>query len=123
MTTHHFTVERSTPLARTALGIGILLVITAATLPLWAGNDILITLVEFLYFLALAQMWNLLAGYGGLVSIGQQAYVGVGAYALVSMSLFFGVNPYVAVPLAGIFAGLVAWPAARILFRLSFQYC
>lgn len=122
MTTHHFTVERSTPLARTALGVGMLLVVTAATLPLWAENDILITLVEFLYFLALAQMWNLLAGYGGLVSIGQQAYVGVGAYALVSMSLFFGVNPYVAVPLAGIFAGLVAWPAARILFRLQGPY-
>ena len=39
-------------------------------------------LVEFFFYLAIAQMWNLLAGYAGLVSIGQQAFVGFGAYAL-----------------------------------------
>ena len=39
-------------------------------------------LVEFVCLLALAQMWNLLAGYGGLVSIGQQAFMGLGGYAL-----------------------------------------
>jgi branched-chain amino acid transport system permease protein len=32
--------------------------------------------------LTLAQFWNLLAGYGGLVSVGQQAFVGIGAYAM-----------------------------------------
>ena len=39
-------------------------------------------LVEFFTLLALAQMWNLLAGYAGLVSIGQQAFIGLGAYGL-----------------------------------------
>ena len=32
--------------------------------------------------MAMAQMWNLLAGYAGLVSIGQQAFIGLGAYGL-----------------------------------------
>ena len=41
-------------------------------------------LVEFFTLLALAQMWNLLAGYAGLVSIGQQAFVGLGGYGAVS---------------------------------------
>ena len=39
-------------------------------------------LVEFFTLLAMAQMWNLLAGYAGLVSIGQQAFIGLGAYGL-----------------------------------------
>ena len=39
-------------------------------------------LVELFTLLALAQMWNLLAGYAGLVSIGQQAFIGIGAYSL-----------------------------------------
>ena len=42
-------------------------------------------LVEFLTLLAMAQMWNLLAGYAGLVSIGQQAFIGLGAYGAVRL--------------------------------------
>ena len=39
-------------------------------------------LAEIYSFVALASLWNLLAGYAGLVSVGQQAYVGLGAYVL-----------------------------------------
>lgn len=117
-----FTIERRTPLSRMALASGNILIVIGASLPLWAESDVLITLIEFLYFLALAQMWNLLAGYGGLISIGQQAFVGLGAYAMVSLVLFGGLNPFIAVPVAGIAAGLVAWPSARILFRLHGPY-
>ena len=51
-------------------------------------------------------MWNLLAGYGGLVSIGQQAFVGLGGYALLVLADDAGVNPFLAVPLAGLVAAL-----------------
>lgn len=122
MTSAAFVVERSTPAARAGLNTGLALIAAGASLPLWAGNDTMITLVEFFYFLALAQMWNLLAGYGGLISIGQQAFVGLGAYSLVVMAVFGGVNPFIAVPLAGIVAGVVAWPSAKILFRLQGPY-
>ena len=57
-------------------------------------------IVEFIALLTLAQMWNLLAGYAGLVSIGQQAYVGLGGYALMVLADDLGVNPFLAVPLA-----------------------
>ena len=51
------------------------------------------SLVEFITLLVLAQMWNLLAGYGGLVSIGQQAFVGLGGYALIVLADDLGVEP------------------------------
>ena len=41
--------------------------------PLWASSGQLRSMIELMTLLALAQIWNLLAGYAGLVSIGQQA--------------------------------------------------
>jgi branched-chain amino acid transport system permease protein len=52
------------------------------SVPWWASQARLRDLVEFFTLLALGQMWNLLAGYAGLVSIGQQAFIGLGAYGL-----------------------------------------
>jgi branched-chain amino acid transport system permease protein len=84
----------------------------------WTGNAGLMRMVvEVIALLVLAQMWNLLAGYAGLVSIGQQAYVGLGGYALVVLADDLGVNPFLAVPLAGLVAALFAVPTATAVFR------
>ena len=79
---------------------------------------------EMAYYLALAQLWNLLAGYAGLVSVGQQAYVGLGGYALfyltgaVNMNVYAGAAARRAVRRADGDSGLVRRvPAARRLFR------
>src|SRR5262249_36745857 len=72
--------------------------------------------------LVLAQMWNLLAGYAGLISIGQQAYVGLGGYALVVLADDLGVNPFVAVPIAGLIAATLALPTAALVFRFRDAY-
>lgn len=68
--------------------------------------------------LALAILWNLLAGYAGIVSIGQQAFVGLGGYALFALVVLAGVPPLAALPLAGIAAALAALPTALLLSRL-----
>jgi branched-chain amino acid transport system permease protein len=78
--------------------------------------------VEFTALLVLAQMWNLLAGYAGLVSIGQQAYVGLGGYALIVLADDLGVNPFLAVPLAGLVAAAFALPTATVVFRFRGGY-
>jgi len=70
----------------------------------------------------LAQMWNLLAGFAGLVSIGQQAYVGLGAYVLIVLADDLGVDPFLAVPLAGVAAVVFALPTAALVFRFRGGY-
>ena len=65
---------------------------------------------EMAYYLALAQLWNLLAGYAGLVSVGQQAFVGIGGYALFYLTSEFGVHPLVALALAGPIAAAISLP-------------
>ena len=93
-----------------------------ATLPWWADASTLRLVVEAVCLLVIAQMWNLLAGYGGLVSVGQQAYVGLGGYALVVLADFAGLDPFLCVPLGGLVAALAAVPVSRIAFRLQGGY-
>ncbi len=114
-----FHVQRNTALSKAMVVVGAALVACGISMPWWAESNLLIPLIEVFYFLALAQMWNLLAGFGGLISIGQQAFVGVGAYTLVVLTLHVGINPFLAVPLVGVVAALVAYPSAKMLFRLQ----
>ena len=72
--------------------------------------------------LALAQYWNLLAGYAGLVSIGQQAFIGLGAYALFAATLMAGLDPLIAILIGGIVAAVLALPTALVVFRLRGAY-
>ncbi len=65
------------------------LVVLAAA-PFWGGRDDLQLLSEIFTYVALASLWNLLAGYAGLVSVGQQAYVGLGGYLLFALAILAG---------------------------------
>ena len=78
----------------------VVIVIVLATGPWWLGRAEMRLGVEICTYLALATMWNLLAGYAGLVSVGQQAFVGVGGYALFALAAFAGVHPLLALVLA-----------------------
>lgn len=112
-------VERTTRASRVGAVAAGGLVAGLVAVP-WAGDAGLMRLVvEFIALLVLAQMWNLLAGYAGLVSIGQQAYVGLGGYALVVLADDLGVNPFLAVPLAGLVSVLFALPTAALVFRFQ----
>jgi branched-chain amino acid transport system permease protein len=122
MTRISYHIERST--RRGQLGLAALLGIILALLsvPAWAGRAEMHLLIEICYYLALAEAWNLLAGYAGLVSVGQQAYVGLGCYAFLTATAFLGLHPLLALPLAGFVAAVIAVPAAFLAFRLRGAY-
>jgi branched-chain amino acid transport system permease protein len=93
----------------------VLLLLAAAPIILGAGTvDRLTTL--FVYVI-LAAMWNALAGYGGLVSIGQQLFFGLGAYFLVRLA-DAGLNPFFGILVAAGFAGLASYPISLLMLRL-----
>ena len=91
-------------------------------LPVFAGRNLIQDLIFVFYMLALAQCWNLLAGYAGLVSVGQQAFVGLGGYLLFALTLLAGLDPLLAIPLAGLVSALFALPTALVVFRLRGAY-
>jgi branched-chain amino acid transport system permease protein len=117
-----YRVEVSTPGSRrVALGAALLFTVLLA-LPGFAGRDLINDLIFLFTMLALAQYWNLLAGYAGLVSIGQQAFVGLGGYLLFALTIHAEIDPLFAIPVAGLVAGLLAFPTALVVFRLRGAY-
>ena len=113
---------------RTSTGstVGTALAIAAtvffALFPLWGSDSTQLTLVQIFYYLSLAQMWNLLAGYAGLVTVGQQGFVGVAAYTLFVLSERHNVDPFVAIALAGVLVAALSIPVALFAFRLQGGY-
>lgn len=105
----------------TAAGF-VLLPLALALMPWWGEPIWMRDLVEIGCYFIFALMWNLLAGYGGMVSVGQQAYFGIGGYCMVALSNLAGVNPFLAIPVGGLLAGLVALPVSRVAFRLQGGY-
>lgn len=109
-------IRRWTPLSTSfTSGLG-LFVVALAFVPAVMGARTVQDLTTLLTLVLMAVMWNALAGYGGLVSVGLQAYIGLGAYATVWFALK-GVNPYWAMVLATLFCTVVAVPLSFVVLR------
>jgi len=114
-----FSVLRGSAASRTAGIVALIALAFLCTAPWWAESGWMREFNEMACYLIFAMMWNLLAGYGGMVSIGQQAYLGLGGYTLVALGNFAGMNPFLAVPVGAVAAMAAAYPISRIAFRLQ----
>lgn len=106
-------------------GGGVLLlvvVVLAAVVPYAVTLGALSSLVMLFALVILGTTWNLLAGYGGMVSVGQQAYVGVGGYALIQLADAVGAPPWAAALAAGLIGAAIALPTSYLVFRLAGGY-
>lgn len=115
-------VEHSNRSSRIGTAIVAVALVALAAAPWWADRASLRLLAEIYAYVALASLWNLLAGYAGLVSVGQQAYVGLGAYVLFALAMLLGIHPLIAIPIAGVAAAIVSVPVAALIFRLRGHY-
>lgn len=86
------------------------LLVMLALVPLysaWVGNNFVLILFTRVVILAIAAVsLNLIMGYGGMVSFGHAAYLGVGGYVV-------GILAYEGVP-----SGFVQWPLALVVSGL-----
>lgn len=81
----------------------------------------LVLMLAFLY-MALGQFWNLLGGYAGLVSLGQQIFIGLGGYTLAVTVLYYGFPIWLGVLTGGVIALLFALVISPAIFRMSGVY-
>ena len=102
--------------------LGLIALVVLAAAPWWAGRADMRLMGEIYLYLSLACLWNLMAGYAGLVSVGQQAYVGFGGYMLFALTVFGGLNPIVAIVAGGLLAAAISVPIATLIFRLKGAY-
>ncbi len=91
----------------------LVLVAAPAVLPAWAVDR----LTSLYVYCILAMMWSALAGYAGLVSVGQQAFFGLGAYAAIRLS-DLGLAPYPSLLVGALLVGAVSVPIGLFMLRL-----
>ena len=102
------------------LGLGA--VILLALVPVIGTRAAVQDLFMVMTMLVLALNWNMLAGFAGLVSVGQQAFVGVGAYAMFAAVILWDLDPLVGILIGGLAALALSIPMAFFTFRLNGAY-
>jgi len=120
-----YVVSRNTAISNAAVWLGVaaaIVVVAVPWLPYLGAFAFMRWAVEVMCYLLLAQMWNLMAGYGGLMSVGMQAFVGVGGYSVFVFAQHLGVNPFLSIPLAGVMAALAAAVTSPLVFRMRGGY-
>ena len=115
-------VQRQTRSSSIAMTLCVAALLALIAMPWWASSGHIRWAIELSCYIAVAQMWNLLAGYAGLVSVGQQAFIGVAGYMLFVLAQKFGVNPFLAVPLSVLAPAALAVPTYYLLRRLDGPY-
>jgi ABC-type branched-subunit amino acid transport system permease subunit len=117
----NFRVTRSRRNVAWTGAVALVIVIVFAMFPYIVYSGTTAILVQAFIVLTLASMWNLLAGYAGLVSVGQQGFVGLGAYFVLILAIH-GFSPFAALPVAAIVCGVAALPLWWLVSRLRSGY-
>ena len=116
--TTDFAVHRWTPASRFGAWGAVIAIGVFALLPALLGAGTIDRLTTLFIYVIMAAMWNALAGYGGLVSVGQQVFFGLGAYFTVRLS-DAGIDPFVAMIVAALAVAVVSYPLSLIMLRLK----
>lgn len=111
-------IARWSPLSVAAVGTVACVQLALALLPLAAPDAWIERLTVLFVYGILALMWNALAGYAGLLSVGQQAFFGLGAYFAVRLA-DGGIPAYAALAAAALATGLLSWPLSWLMLRLK----
>ena len=118
----NYVVSRNTLVSNIAVWLGVASAIILLSVPWWGTSGLMRWAVEVMCYLVLAQMWNLMAGYGGLMSVGIQAFVGIGAYSIFVFAQHMGLHPFLSIPLGGVVAALAAGLTSIVVFRMRGGY-
>ena len=87
------------------------------------GSTYLLNIITLMcLYLAMSQMWNLLGGYAGMLSLGMQAFIGIGGYSLTILSVNYGVNIYVAIIIGAVICALFGLAVSPAIFKMSGVY-
>ncbi|HEY0124396.1 MAG TPA: branched-chain amino acid ABC transporter permease [Rhizobium sp.] len=111
-------IERWTRSSRLALATMAVVLAILALAPAFLGAGMIDRMTALFIYVILAAMWNALAGFGGLVSVGQQVFFGLGAYFTIRLA-DAGLNPFVALFAAAIVTGVLSIPLSLFMLRLK----
>jgi branched-chain amino acid transport system permease protein len=82
--------------------------------------QLMLTLVPLWASIGLA--WNIFSGYSGLISFGHAAFIGIGAYTVALLSAFYGITPWLGIPIGAVLGAFAAVLIGLPTFRLRGHY-
>jgi branched-chain amino acid transport system permease protein len=106
---------------RVPLAAGAALAALTLGAPLFLERGTLNDVWNLAFAVILASAWNILGGFAGQVSLGYSAFLGIGAYTTVLLSLK-GVDPFLTLPLGAVLAALFSVAIGLPAFRLRGPY-
>src|SRR6266545_2412176 len=93
------------------------LVLALAPLGFTENTYIQTVLILTLLLVVSSSGWNIISGFAGYVSLGQGAFIGVGAYTVGILSRHTDVSPFVLAPLGGVAAAALAAVLGLVAMR------
>lgn len=100
--------------------IQLAVLVLVAIIPLVLNNDFYLDMIINIFLFALlAGAWNLTAGYGGLLSLGHAAFLGIGAYTSTLLFIKMGVSPWIGMLVGGMLTAIVGVLLGYLTIRLK----
>ena len=112
----------NTAKSKVSLGAIAAIVVILMSLPAWGGNYAISMVTLMGVYITIGLMWNLLAGYSGLVSLGLQMYIGVGAFTLAVFTTKFGMPLILGLLMGGIVSTIISVGLSYLLLRMKGMY-
>ena len=100
----------------------IVLLLLFVAVPVTGNAKLIDVLTLICLYLAMSQMWNLLGGYAGMLSLGMQAFIGIGGYSLTILSVKYTMNVYLSIIIGAVICGLFALAVSPAVFKMSGVY-
>ncbi|GAA3509831.1 branched-chain amino acid transport system permease protein [Streptosporangium album] len=92
--------------------------VVLAAIPVFWGDAYYLNMLILIFLLAtMASSWNIMGGYTGYISLGQSAFLGIGAYTTAIAANAWSISPLLAAPLGGLVAGALAALLGLVTFR------
>ena len=103
-------------------GVIVAILIAAALLPFYGSQYVVNVCMLIFLYMSLGQMWNLLGGYSGLVSLGQQLFVGLGGYTLAIVTQTYGQSIVVGAVISLVLSVVIAYVISFPIFKMKGVY-
>lgn len=88
----------------------------------WGSGNALRILLNMALYCTLGQMWNLMSGYAGMTSLGQQIFIGLAGYGVAVATAAYGLPFWVGLLAGAVISALAALLLSLLLFRMSGMY-
>jgi branched-chain amino acid transport system permease protein len=101
--------------------LALLALLVLLVLPNFLGSYLLTVFIFIFFYAYLGQAWNLLGGYGGQISLGHAAFVGIGAYTSTYLAMTYKLSPWIGMFIGGAAAALLGAVIGYLGFRFGLR--